>query len=98
MVSSGRAEMTGALYYSDVNINQDTLKQYNGVWVNGFVSYSFHKNRHILQGVSVLTRKQAIQVLLTDNRQIDYYFDSQEEIIQVAQQLNIKQVLPYGLI
>jgi hypothetical protein len=65
MVSSGRAEMTGALYYSDVsnqskypvsesdegilykaealhNIDKiDTLKKYNGVWVNGFFSSSF---------------------------------------------------------
>jgi ABC-type amino acid transport substrate-binding protein len=30
-----------------------------------------------------------MQMLLTDNRQIDYYFDSREQIIQTAQQLNI---------
>jgi len=113
MVNSGRAEMTGALYYSDVR-NQskypvsesdegilykaealhniegvDALKKYNGVWVNGFFSYSFRQNKYILKGVGVLTRKQAMQMLLTDNREIDYYFDSREQIIQVAEQLNI---------
>mgnify|MGYP003385090333 CR=1 FL=1 len=67
----------------------DTLKKYNGVWINGFFSSSFRQNRHVLKGVGVLTREQAIQMLLTDNRHIDYYFDGREAIIQMAQKFNI---------
>lgn len=81
-----------ALYKSkelhDVD-NITALKKYNGVWTNGFFSSSFRQDKHILKGVGVLTTQQAIQMLLTDNRHIDYYFIGRIPMNILIQKLNI---------
>jgi ABC-type amino acid transport substrate-binding protein len=86
-------ESKEGFYYTTEALNSidkiEDLTAYNGVWINGFFSLSFSQNYTVLKGASVLTSKQAIKMLLTENRDIDYYYAGSEQIEEFSRHANV---------
>jgi polar amino acid transport system substrate-binding protein len=72
----------------------DDLNEYFGTWYAGFFSGD-HTKESVLKGVGLTTRVQALNMLFTENRSVDYLYDEKNLIFQTLDELGL-HALPKG--
>lgn len=74
----------------------ENLNEKLGVWYEGYAVVKQEHLANILKGTDVRSRQLALEILLNGKRDIDYYFDNSEQMLQVMKSAGVS-MSDYGL-